>query len=112
IASSIPPLETDDPTGKATVLVLGWGSTYGSIGAAVRRARRAGHQGAQAAPRPLNPVPAHPGDPLRRHAQGLRSEVNTGPRAPPRPVGAAAARPLPDRRDLVQPRSRPAVPCG
>jgi 2-oxoglutarate ferredoxin oxidoreductase subunit alpha len=34
IAASIPPLEVDDPSGEARVLVLGWGSTYGPIGAA------------------------------------------------------------------------------
>ncbi|MGH3282004.1 MAG: 2-oxoacid:acceptor oxidoreductase subunit alpha, partial [Trebonia sp.] len=43
IASSIPPLKVDDPSDRAKLLVIGWGSTYGSIGAAVRRARHAGH---------------------------------------------------------------------
>ena len=33
------PLEVDDPTGDAEVLVLGWGSTYGPIGAAAVRVR-------------------------------------------------------------------------
>ena len=37
IAASIPELEVDDPSGQARVLVLGWGSTYGPIGAACRR---------------------------------------------------------------------------
>src|ERR1700742_253529 len=31
----VPDLEVDDPTGDADVLVLGWGSTYGPIGAAL-----------------------------------------------------------------------------
>ena len=57
IAASIPPLEVDDPTGDAKVLVLGWGSTYGPIGAAVRRARRAGRDGRAGAPAPPQPVP-------------------------------------------------------
>src|SRR6201999_4136964 len=39
---TVPDLEIDDPDGDARVLVLGWGSTYGSIGAAVRRSRKAG----------------------------------------------------------------------
>ena len=39
IADTIGPLEVDDPTGDADVLVLGWGSTYGPIAAAVRLAR-------------------------------------------------------------------------
>ena len=38
IADSLPPLEVDDPSGEARVLVLGWGSTYGPIAAAVRAA--------------------------------------------------------------------------
>jgi 2-oxoglutarate ferredoxin oxidoreductase subunit alpha len=78
IASSIPPLEVDDPTGKATVLVLGWGSTYGSIGAAVRRARRAGQEVAQAHLRHLNPFPANLGDVLRRYDKVLVPEINLG----------------------------------
>jgi 2-oxoglutarate ferredoxin oxidoreductase subunit alpha len=40
IAADIGPLEVDDPDGNARVLVLGWGSTYGAIGAAVRPAAR------------------------------------------------------------------------
>ena len=38
IAAGIPELEVDDPDG-ASLLVLGWGGTYGSIAAAVRRVR-------------------------------------------------------------------------
>ena len=34
VAKTIPLLEVDDPDGDARVLVLGWGSTYGPIGAA------------------------------------------------------------------------------
>ena len=45
IAADIPELEVDDPDGDAELLVLGWGSTYGPIGAAVRRVREARHQG-------------------------------------------------------------------
>ena len=43
IANDIPLLEVDDPTGDAKTLVLGWGSTYGPIGAGVRRVRKEGH---------------------------------------------------------------------
>ncbi len=78
IASSIPPLEVDDPAGDAKVLVLGWGSTYGSIGAAVRRVRRSGHSAAQAHLRHLNPFPANLGDVLRRYDKVLVPEINLG----------------------------------
>jgi len=37
---SIPDLEVDDPTGDAELLLIGWGSSYGPIGEACRRARR------------------------------------------------------------------------
>jgi 2-oxoglutarate/2-oxoacid ferredoxin oxidoreductase subunit alpha len=78
IAASIPPIEVDDPGGDAKVLVLGWGSTYGSIGAAVRRVRRAGHPVAQAHLRHLNPFPANLGDVLRRYDKVLVPEINLG----------------------------------
>ena len=78
IANSIPPLEVDDPTGHARLLVLGWGSTYGSIGAAVRLARRAGHDVAQAHLRHMNPFPANLGEVLRRYDKVLVPEINLG----------------------------------
>jgi 2-oxoglutarate ferredoxin oxidoreductase subunit alpha len=78
IAFSIPPLEVDDPSGDARLLVLGWGSTYGSIGAAVRRARRDGHAVAQAHLRHMNPFPANLGDVLRRYDKVLVPEINLG----------------------------------
>jgi 2-oxoglutarate ferredoxin oxidoreductase subunit alpha len=78
IARSIPPLRVDDPDGDARVLVLGWGSTYGSIGAAVRRVRRNGHSVAQAHLRHLNPFPADLGEVLRRYDKVLVPEINLG----------------------------------
>jgi 2-oxoglutarate ferredoxin oxidoreductase subunit alpha len=78
IAASIPPLEVDDPDGDARVLVLGWGSTYGSIGAAARRVRRAGQPVAQAHLRHLNPFPPNLGDVLRRYDKVLVPEINLG----------------------------------
>ena len=57
IARTIPPVEVDDPTGKAKVLVLGWGSTYGPIGACTTRSGKGGWPIAQAHLRHLNPFP-------------------------------------------------------
>ncbi|NEE00282.1 2-oxoacid:acceptor oxidoreductase subunit alpha [Phytoactinopolyspora halotolerans] len=74
----VPDLEVDDPSGDARLLVLGWGSTYGPIGAAVRRARSAGHAVAQAHLRYLNPLPANTGDVLRRYERVLLPEMNLG----------------------------------
>jgi 2-oxoglutarate ferredoxin oxidoreductase subunit alpha len=78
IAADIPPLEVDDPDGDAKVLVLGWGSTYGSIGAAVRRVRVAGGSVAQAHLRHLSPFPANLGEVLSSYDKVLVPEINLG----------------------------------
>ncbi|HZO50361.1 MAG TPA: hypothetical protein VFB26_09465, partial [Gaiellaceae bacterium] len=78
IAADIPPLEVDDPDGEATTLVLGWGSTYGPIGAAVRRVRRDGHKVARAHLHHLNPFPRNTGEVLRRYEKVLIPEMNLG----------------------------------
>ena len=60
IAKDIPPVEVhgDD---DAEVLVLGWGSTWGTIDAAVGRARAHGKKVRARAPRASQPVPGEPG---------------------------------------------------
>jgi 2-oxoglutarate ferredoxin oxidoreductase subunit alpha len=78
IASDIAPLEVDDPNGDARVLVLGWGSVFGSIGAAVRRVRLAGGSVAQAHLRHLSPFPANLPDVLKRYDKVLVPEINLG----------------------------------
>jgi 2-oxoglutarate/2-oxoacid ferredoxin oxidoreductase subunit alpha len=78
IANDIPPVEIDDPDGDARVLVLGWGSTYGAIGAGCRRVRLAGRSVAQAHLRHLNPFPANLGDVLSRYEKVLVPEINLG----------------------------------
>ena len=74
----IPPLEVDDPDGDATVLILGWGSTFGPIGVACKHARREGHKVAQAHIRHLNPFPANTGEVLRRYEHVIIPEMNLG----------------------------------
>ncbi|MGI8328470.1 2-oxoacid:acceptor oxidoreductase subunit alpha [Actinomadura scrupuli] len=82
IAGDIAPLEVDDPPGPdgatAKVLVLGWGSTYGAITAAVRRVRRAGGQVAQTHFRHLNPFPANVAEVLRSYDKVIVPEINLG----------------------------------
>jgi 2-oxoglutarate ferredoxin oxidoreductase subunit alpha len=78
IAADISPLEVDDPDGDARVLVLGWGSTFGSIGAAVRRVRLEGGSIAQAHLRHLSPFPANLADVLKRYDRVLVPEINLG----------------------------------
>ncbi len=78
IAADLAPVEVDDPDGAARVLVLGWGSTFGSIGAAVRRVRQAGPSVAQAHLRHLNPFPPNLAEVLRRYDRVLVPEINLG----------------------------------
>jgi 2-oxoglutarate/2-oxoacid ferredoxin oxidoreductase subunit alpha len=78
IADSLPPLEVDDPSGKAKVLVLGWGSTYGPIGAACRRVRKAGYDVAQVHLRHLNPFPKDLGEILKQYDAVMVPEMNLG----------------------------------
>ena len=77
IANDIPLLEVDDPDGADT-LVLGWGSTYGPIGAAVKRVRREGVNVARTHLHYLNPFPRNTGEVLRRYDKILVPEMNLG----------------------------------
>ncbi|MFF2102797.1 2-oxoglutarate ferredoxin oxidoreductase subunit alpha, partial [Streptomyces sp. NPDC058202] len=78
----VPDLDVDDPTAgtdEATdTLVLGWGSTYGPITAAVRRLRAAGEHIAQAHLRHLNPFPHNLGEVLERYDKVVIPEMNLG----------------------------------
>ncbi len=78
IAKGIAPLEVDDPRRDARLLVLGWGSTYGPIGAAVRQVRARGGRVAQVHLRHLNPFPANTEEVLRRYDRVLIPEMNMG----------------------------------
>jgi 2-oxoglutarate ferredoxin oxidoreductase subunit alpha len=75
---AVPDLQVDDPTGDAELLLIGWGSTYGPIGEACRRARRKGTKVAHAHLRYLNPLPASLGDVLRRYPKVVAPEMNLG----------------------------------
>lgn len=75
---TVPDLEVDDPTGDAELLILGWGSSFGPIGEACRRARRRGIKVAHAQLRYLNPFPANLGDVLRRYPTVVAPEMNLG----------------------------------
>ena len=77
IAAGIPELEVDDPDG-ASLLVLGWGGTYGSIAAGVRRVRADGGNVAHAHVRYLNPLPRNTGEVLRSYDRVLIPEMNLG----------------------------------
>ena len=59
--------------------MLGWGSSYGTIRAGVRRAARAaGHRSPRAHLHHLNPLPANLGEVLRSFERVLVPEMNSG----------------------------------
>ncbi len=78
IARDIPQLEVDDPSGEADLLVLGWGSSLGSIKAGAQRVRAQGRSVATSHLRYLNPFPSNIGDVLARYRTVLIPEMNTG----------------------------------
>ncbi|NIL42200.1 2-oxoacid:acceptor oxidoreductase subunit alpha [Salinispora arenicola] len=77
-AIPVPDVEVEDPDGDARVLVLGWGSTYGPIGAACRGLRQRGLAIAQAHLRHLVPMPANLGEVLRSYERVVIPEMNLG----------------------------------
>ena len=78
IVADIPDLVVDDPSGEASVLVLGWGSTWGPIAAAAKRVRDTGRNIAVTHIRHLNPLPANTGEVLRAYDRVVVPEMNTG----------------------------------
>ncbi|HEV2761688.1 MAG TPA: 2-oxoacid:acceptor oxidoreductase subunit alpha, partial [Pyrinomonadaceae bacterium] len=77
VAQDVPDVEVfGEPEGK--VLVLGWGSTYGSITSAVERLQREGKSVSSAHLRHLNPFPRNLGEVLGRFETVLIPEMNLG----------------------------------
>jgi 2-oxoglutarate/2-oxoacid ferredoxin oxidoreductase subunit alpha len=75
----VPDIEVDDPDEDATLLVLGWGSTYGAIQGAARRVRRElGIKVATAHLRHLNPLPGNVEEVLKSYERVLVPEMNMG----------------------------------
>ncbi|AGZ46279.1 2-oxoglutarate ferredoxin oxidoreductase subunit alpha [Actinoplanes friuliensis DSM 7358] len=74
----VPDVEIEDPDENARVLVLGWGSTYGPIGAACRALRQRGLPIAQAHLRHLSPLPANLGEVLEAYDKVVIPEMNLG----------------------------------
>jgi 2-oxoglutarate ferredoxin oxidoreductase subunit alpha len=77
LAEELPPLEVDADEG-AELLVLGWGSTYGVIRAAVRRIREKDIPIASAHLRHVHPLPPNTGEVVKAYPKVLIPELNTG----------------------------------
>ncbi|MCD5421181.1 2-oxoacid:acceptor oxidoreductase subunit alpha [Rhodococcus pyridinivorans] len=74
----VPDAVVDDPSGEADLLVVGWGSSYGPIGEACRRARRRGTKVAHLQLRNLNPLPKNLDEILGRYGTVIAPEMNLG----------------------------------
>ena len=77
MVNDIPDLKVDGNE-KGELLVLGWGSTYGTIKDAVLKARNNGLTVSQAHLRYLNPMPKNTGDVLKNFKKVLIPEINLG----------------------------------
>lgn len=77
VVREIPPTKVFGPE-SGDLLVVGWGSTFGPIEAAVRQAQAAGKRVAHVHLRHLNPLPPDLGDVLRRFGKILVPEMNLG----------------------------------
>ena len=78
VVRDVPDVVVDDPSGEAKVLVLGWGSTFGPIQAAVRLVRGSGRALATAHLRWINPLPANLGEVLAAYDRVIVPEMNLG----------------------------------
>ena len=78
VAKDIPPLTIVGDEGDAELFIVGWGSTWASIDAAVQRRRRAGRKIAWVHLMHLNPLPSDLGDILKRYDRILIPELNSG----------------------------------
>lgn len=78
IADHIPAQKLDSGPEKGDLLVLGWGSTYGSIKSAVAELQQQGYAVSHAHLRHLRPFPANLGELMRNFKQVLIPEINNG----------------------------------
>ena len=78
IANDIPDIKIEYGDSKGDLLILGWGSTLGSINAAVEKLLEKGYKVSNAHLRYLNPFPKNLGDLLKNYKKVLIPEVNLG----------------------------------
>ncbi|MBA4354978.1 MAG: 2-oxoglutarate ferredoxin oxidoreductase subunit alpha, partial [Novosphingobium sp.] len=78
VAATVPPQDVELGATSGKLAVVGWGSTYGPIHQAVRRALRKGQDVAQIHVRHVWPLPTNLGDLLKGYDKVLVPEMNTG----------------------------------
>jgi 2-oxoglutarate ferredoxin oxidoreductase subunit alpha len=78
VAADVPPVEVNDESGDAQLLLVSWGSTYAAVLAGVKRVRARGMKAAHIHLRHLNPLPPNLGEVLHGYTQILVPEINLG----------------------------------
>lgn len=78
IANYIPLQTIDNGNAKGKLLILGWGSTYGSIKTAVREAIADGHDVSHAHVKYMNPLPKNLAEIIKGFDKVLIPEMNNG----------------------------------
>jgi 2-oxoglutarate/2-oxoacid ferredoxin oxidoreductase subunit alpha len=78
IAREIPPTEIFGDANGGDLVVLGWGSTFGSLREAVKQLREKGKSVSHIHIRYLNPRPSDLGDQLRKFKKVVVAEMNLG----------------------------------
>jgi 2-oxoglutarate ferredoxin oxidoreductase subunit alpha len=78
IADYIPLQKLDSGPEKGKILILGWGSTYGSIRSACTELQQAGHSVSHAHLRYIRPFPKNLGEILKNFDKVIVPEINNG----------------------------------
>lgn len=78
IEKYIPDAELESGASDADLLIIGWGSTYGAIQAAMLQLLEEGHSVAHLQIQYLNPFPKNLGELLKNHKRFLVPEINQG----------------------------------
>lgn len=78
IADYIPLQKLDSGPEKGKILILGWGSTYGSIKSACTELQHAGHSVSHAHLRYIRPFPKNLGEILKNFDKVIVPEINNG----------------------------------
>jgi 2-oxoglutarate ferredoxin oxidoreductase subunit alpha len=74
----VPDLEVEGDVDDADLLIVGFGSTYGHLHAAMDELRSQGHKVAQAQFKYLNPLPKNTAAVLKRYKKVVVAEQNMG----------------------------------
>jgi 2-oxoglutarate ferredoxin oxidoreductase subunit alpha len=78
IADYIPLQKLDSGPEKGKILILGWGSTYGSIKSACTELQNAGNSVSHAHLRYIRPFPKNLGEILKNFEKVIVPEINNG----------------------------------